>query len=606
MSLKCCTSCFRSQRGVTAERIQELLVYVSASCPFTQSGNEKWAPATSHKKNNKPYVDASRTKQTIGTITQKHAVKQNTQKTDNTMFPLTRIVSSTNGSGSKPRSNTKNDMIHRISRPNLQGLTFVHISSGLVQNQAVSTSAKPPTKNVWDLLFQLMFDECFKPPSVVSTPISIVTLLPPDTAEASPSSTYIDKDAPSLSISPNNETKTSQINSINVEQPHNKEVVEFDSDTFTNPFAPLVTSSAKSSSRIDIHEFDRLEVWELVPRPEKVMIISLKWIFKVKHDEYRWVLKTKARLVAKGYRQEDGIDLEESFAPVSHIEAIRIFIIYDAYMNMTVFQMDVNTTFLNGLQISQNPRGIFINQSKYALEMLKKYGLDQCEPVYIPVVERLKVDDDPNRTLYQAKLTEKHLTMVKRVFRHIKGTINMGLWYPKDTGYDLTAFADADHVGCQYLRKSTSGSAQFLGEKLVSWSSKKQKYIVISITKAEYISLFGCCAQILWMRSQLTDYRFDYNKIPLYSESQSAIALSCNTVKHSMTKHIGVRYHFIKEQVENEIVELYFVKTTYQLADIFTKALVRECLEFLVKRLGMQSIAPKELKYLAESDEDEE
>ncbi|GJX84346.1 hypothetical protein Tco_0335120 [Tanacetum coccineum] len=122
--------------------------------------------------------------------------------------------------------------------------------SGLVQNQAVSASAKPPTKNDWDLLFQLMFDEYFKPPTAVSTPIYVVTLLPPDTAEASPSSTSIDKDAPSLSISPNNETKTSQINSTNVEQPHNKEVAEFDSDTFTNPFAPLVTSSAKSSSRI--------------------------------------------------------------------------------------------------------------------------------------------------------------------------------------------------------------------------------------------------------------------------------------------------------------------------------------------------------------------
>ncbi|GJZ91589.1 retrovirus-related pol polyprotein from transposon TNT 1-94 [Tanacetum coccineum] len=343
------------------------------------------------------------------------------------------------------------------------------------------------------------------------------------------------------------------------------------------------------------------------------MIINLIWIFKVKLDEYGGVLKNKARLVAKCYCQEEGIDFEESFAPVARIEAIRIFIAYAAHKNMTVFQMDVKTAFLNGilkdkvcvsqpegfidedhpthvfrlnkalgLQISQNLRGIFINQSKYALEMLKKYGLDQCDPVDIPIVERLKLDEDPNGTLvdptryrgmvgslmyltasrpnlvfavcmcarYQAKPTKKHLTAVKRVFRCIKGTINIGL------------------------------CAQSLGEKLVSWSSKKQKCTAISTTEAEYISLSGCCAHILWMRSQLIGDRFDYKKIPLY--------------------------HFIKEQVENEIVNLYFVKTAYQLADIFTKALAGERFKFMVKRLGMQSITPEELKLLAESDEDEE
>ncbi|GKE28436.1 hypothetical protein Tco_1443820 [Tanacetum coccineum] len=103
--------------------------------------------------------------------------------------------------------------------------------------------------------------------------------------------------------------------------------------------------------------------------------------------------------------------------------------------------------------------------------------------------------------------------------------------------------------------------------------------------------------KILWMWSRLTDYGFDYNKIPLYSNSKSDIALSCNIVQHSRTKHITIRYHFIKEQVENEVVELYFVKTDYQLVDIFTKALVRERYEFLINCLGMQSITPEELKY---------
>ncbi|GKB96882.1 hypothetical protein Tco_0983019 [Tanacetum coccineum] len=163
----------------------------------------------------------------------------------------------------------------------------------------------------------------------------------------------------------------------------------------------------------------------------------------------------------------------------------------------------------------------------------------------------------------------------------------MGLWYPKDAGFELTAFADVDHVGCQDTRRSTSRSAQFLEEKLVSWSLKKQKCTVISTTEAEYISLSGCCAQILWMRSHLTDYGFDFNKILMYCDSQIAIVVSCNSVQHSRTKYIAIRYHFIKEHVENEVVELYLVKTAYELADLFTKALARDRFEFLIKCLGI-------------------
>nr|GFB21065.1 hypothetical protein [Tanacetum cinerariifolium] len=143
-----------------------------------------------------------------------------------------------------------------------------------------------------------------------------------------------------------------------------------------------------------------------------------------------------------------------------------------------------------------------------------------------------------------AKPTKKHLETLKQVFWYLKGTINWGLWYSKDNAMALTAYADADHAGCQDTRRSTSGSAQFLGDKL-----------------------------ILWMRSQLTDYGFDFNKIPLYCDNRSAIALCCNNVHHSRSKHIDIRHHFIREQVERGVVELYFMSTDYQLADIFTKAL---------------------------------
>ncbi|GKF19836.1 hypothetical protein Tco_0068474, partial [Tanacetum coccineum] len=141
-------------------------------------------------------------------------------------------------------------------------------------------------------------------------------------------------------------------------------------------------------------------------------------------------------------------------------------------------------------------------------------------------------------------------------------------------------------------------------DRLVSWSSKKQKSTTISSTEAEYIALSGCCAQILWMRSQLINYGFEFNKIPMYYDNKSAIALCRNNVHHSRSKHIDVRCHFIKEQVENGVVELYFVWTKYQLADIFTKALPREIFEFLINKLGMKSMSPKTLKSLAKEDEE--
>ncbi|GJZ70657.1 hypothetical protein Tco_0634508 [Tanacetum coccineum] len=180
----------------------------------------------------------------------------------------------------------------------------------------------------------------------------------------------------------------------------------------------------------------------------------------------------------------------------------------------------------------------------------------------------------------------------------------MGLWYSKDIDMSLTAYANADHAGFQDTRRSTSGSAQFLGDKLVSWSSKKQKSTAISSTKAEYITLSGYCAQILWMRSQITYYGFQFNKIPLYCDNKSAIALCYNNVQHSQAKHIDVRYHFIKEQVENGIVELYFVRIEYQLAEIFTKPLSRDRFNFLIKKLGMRSMSPETLKRLAEETDE--
>nr|GEZ53835.1 copia protein [Tanacetum cinerariifolium] len=397
-----------------------------------------------------------------------------------------------------------------------------------------------------------------------------------------------------------------------------------------------------------IHEFDRLQVWELVPQPDCVMIIALKWIYKVKLDEYGDVLKNKARLVAKGYRQKEGIDFKESFAPVSRIGAIRIFIANAASKNMIIYQMDVKTAFLNGelkeeVYVSRlegfvdldHPTYVYLlKKALYELKQAPRAWMDSCDPIGTPMVDRLKLDEDPLgipvgqtrfRSMvgslmyltasrpdlvfvvcmcarYQASPTKKNLEALKRDFRYLRGTINWGLWYPKDTAMTLMAYADANHAGCQDTRRSTSKSAQFLGDKLVSWSSKKQKSTAISTTEAEYIAMSGCCAQILWMRSQLTDYGFDFNKIPLYCDNRNAIALYCNNVQHSRSKQIDIRHHFIQERVEKGVVELYFVTTDYLLTNIFTNALPRERFEFLLSRLGIKNMSLTTLKRLQEEE----
>lgn len=273
------------------------------------------------------------------------------------------------------------------------------------------------------------------------------------------------------------------------------------------------------------------------------------------------------------------------------------------------FQMSMigQMSFFMGLQISQNPSGIFINQAKYANDILKKFGFDTSDSVDTPMVDRSKLDDDsagipvdqtkyrsmigsltyltasrPDLLFvvcmcarYQSKPTKKHLEAFKIIFRYLQRTMHMGLWYPKDTAMALMAYSDADHAGCQDTRRSMSGGSQFLGEKHVSWSSKKQMCTSISSTEAEYIAMSSCCAQILLMRSQLLDYGFVFNKVPMYCDNKSAIALCYNNVQHFRSKHIDIRHHFIMEQVEKGVVEIYFVRTEFQLADIFTKALSR-------------------------------
>nr|GEV20021.1 retrovirus-related Pol polyprotein from transposon TNT 1-94 [Tanacetum cinerariifolium] len=452
--------------------------------------------------------------------------------------------------------------LHSSSGTTLHEMTPTTISSGLVLKPTSLTSYVPLSRNEWDLLFQPSLDELLTPPPSVDPPAleviaPIANVIPPKQAKStnSPSSTTVDQDAPALSKSQTIlETQSPVIPQDVEEDIHDIEVSHMGND-------PL----------FELNEFERLEVWELVPRPYKVMVITLKWIYKVKLDEQGGILKNKARLVARGYRQKEGIDFEEFFAPVARLKAIRIFLSYAAHKNMVVYQMDVKTTFLNG-----NLR-----------EEVYKYGFESCDPVDTTMVEKFKLDEDkegkavdPSHyhgmigTLlyltaslpdlqfaicmcawYQARPTKNHIHVVKRIFRYLCGTINRGLWYPKDSSVALTAFADADHAGCQDTRRRTFGSLQFLGGRLISWSSKRQKSAAISRTKAEYIVL---------------------------------------------SKHIDIIYHFIKEQVENGVIELYFFNTEYQLADLFTNALGKDRIEFLINKLGMRSFTPETLKQLTD------
>nr|GEX50077.1 ribonuclease H-like domain-containing protein [Tanacetum cinerariifolium] len=243
----------------------------------------------------------------------------------------------------------------------------------------------------------------------------------------------------------------------------------------------------------ELHQFDRLDVWELVDKPLCKNIINMKWLWKSKRDEENTVIRNKSRLVAKGYALKEEVDFEESFPPVARLEAVQLFIAYAAHKSFTVYQMDIKIAFL----YAPLKEEVYVNQPDGFVD---PYHPDQ--------VYHLK------KALYGLKQAPR-------------------AWY--------------DELSNFLVSKGFSKG----GDKLVSWSSKKQDCTLMSSAKAEYVSLSACCAQVLWMRTQLTDYGFHFDKIPMYCNSKATIATSCNPVQYSRTKHIDVRYHFIKEKVKN-------------------------------------------------------
>nr|GEZ12024.1 Gag-Pol polyprotein [Tanacetum cinerariifolium] len=246
----------------------------------------------------------------------------------------------------------------------------------------------------------------------------------------------------------------------------------------------MVDSAWIESMQEELHQFDRLEVWELVDRPLCKNIISMKWLWKNKHDEENTVIRNKSRLVAKGYAQKEGVNFEESFAPVARLEAEEVYV--------------------------NQPDGF-------------------VDPYHPDKVYRLK------KALYGLKQAPRACVGTQMATKHLDADLS-------GTPVDQTKYRSMDCTSMSYA-------------------------------EAEYVSLSVCRVEVLWMRTQLTYYGFHFDKIPMYCDSKAAIAISCNPVQHSRTKHIDIKYHFIKEKVEKGIVELLFVGTEYQLADLFTKAL---------------------------------
>ncbi|CAL8169299.1 unnamed protein product [Prunus armeniaca] len=426
----------------------------------------------------------------------------------------------------------------------------------------------------------------------------------------------------------------------------------------------------------ELNQFVRNDVWYLVPRPVHTNLIGTKWIFKNKTDEQGNVVRNKARLVAQGYTQMEGIDFDETFAPALYglkqaprawYERLSSHLLGNGYVRGSVdktlfvkrFKKDVliaqvyvddivvgftsdlhvqdfiyvmtsefemslvgELNYFLGLQIKQSHDGIFISQSKYAKNLVTKFGLEGAKSARTPMSTSAKIHRDlhgksVDQTLYRSMIgsllyltasrpdisfsvgvcarfqsdpNESHLFAVKRIIKYVSETIEFGLWYTYDTCVNLVGYSDADWAGCSDDRKSTSGGVFYVGNNLVSWHSKKQNSVSLSTAEAEYVAAGSCCTQLLWMRQMLEDYGLAQSCFLIYCDNMSAIDISKNPVQHSRTKHIDIRHHFIRDLVEDKILSLKFVPSEKQLADILTKALDFQKHGTLRQSIGLCSI----------------
>jgi hypothetical protein len=276
--------------------------------------------------------------------------------------------------------------------------------------------------------------------------------------------------------------------------------------------------------------------------------------------------------------------------------------------------------FFLGMHITQRSEGIFLSQEKYLREMLKRFQMEDSTPMSTPMVtgcklikddDSLDVDHSSYRSMigsllyittsrpviihvvgmvgrYRDVPKQGHLLAVKRIFSYLKGTMNYGLWYPRNHNFQLSVYLDVDWDNCVDERKKTSGGAFFLGDSLVAWLRKKQGSISLSTTTVEYILASTCCTQVSWMIQTLADLEVKYTTpIPIHCDNTSAISVSKNPVFHSKTKHIPIKYHLLRKQVTKNVVSLCYIPSKDQIVDIFTKPLAKLQFEYLRQKLGM-------------------
>ncbi|GJV53209.1 putative ribonuclease H-like domain-containing protein [Tanacetum coccineum] len=288
-------------------------------------------------------------------------------------------------------------------------------------------------------------------------------------------------------------------------------------------------------------------------------------------------------------------------------------------MLVQVFHMMGELTFFLGLQVKQNKGGIFISQDKYVAEILKKFDLVNVKAAITPMETKMPLTKDEEAFdvdvhLYRSmigslmyltasrpdimyavcvcshfQVTPKtsHLNAVKRIFKYLKGKPNLGLWYPRESPFDLEAFSDSDYGGSNLDRKSTTGGCQFLGQRLISWQCKKQTIVATSTTEAEYVAAANCCGQVLWVQNQLLDYGFNFMNTKIHIDNESTICIVKNPVYHSKTKHIEIRHHFIRDCYEKKLISVEKIHTDLNVADLLTKPFDGPRFNYLVVSIGM-------------------
>nr|GEU43269.1 putative ribonuclease H-like domain-containing protein [Tanacetum cinerariifolium] len=342
---------------------------------------------------------------------------------------------------------------------------------------------------------------------------------------------------------------------------------------------PLIVDSLIKTIWLSMHHVITMTHWLF---QNKWLLINYHptvyiWVYKNKKDERGVVVRNKARLVAQGHRQEEGIDYDEVFAPLARIEAIRIFLAFASYIEFIVYQMDVKSAFLCG-KINE--------EDKYVVEILKKFDFLSVKTASTPIEtkkplvkdeEAVDVDVHFYRSMicslmyltssrpdimyavcacsrFQVTPKTSHLQPIKRIFRYLKGQPKLGLWYVRESAFDLEAYSNSDYAGAILDRKSTTKVCQIFGRRLISWQCKKQTIVATSTTEAEYVAVARCCGQVLWIQNQMLDYGLNFMNTKIYIDNESTICIVKNPVFQSKTKHIEIRHHFIRDAYEKKLI----------------------------------------------------